>query len=99
MGMIRRLKKDVLTQLPDKIRTVVAIDCDKTLSKKIQKKLQKHDDLRDEMSAIAEDDGIGELDDAEKNKLFDKRSKTMLELYSLTGKAKLIRLKNIFMIY
>eukprot|EP00483_Globobulimina_turgida_P004004 UN04012 len=29
--MIRRLKKDVLTQLPDKIRTLICIECDKSL--------------------------------------------------------------------
>ena len=91
--MIRRLKKDVLTQLPDKIRIVVNIECDKTLSKKIQKKLEKHDELQSEMSQIADDESIGELNEFEKNAMFDKHNKTMLELYSLTGRSKIAKIK------
>jgi len=91
--MIRRLKKDVLTQLPDKIRTVVNIECDKTLSKKIKKKLEKHEALKETMSQIADDESIIELDESERNKLFDKKSKTMLELYSLTCRSKMVKIK------
>lgn len=39
--MIRRLKKDVLTELPSKTRQKISIKLDKSLQKKILKKLEK----------------------------------------------------------
>jgi hypothetical protein len=42
--MLRRLKKDVLTQLPDKQRQRVQIETDKSVTKEIQSLLQVNSD-------------------------------------------------------
>jgi len=49
--MIRRLKKDVLSQLPPKNRQNVEIDCDKKVVKQIKAILGKlkDDELEDEL--------------------------------------------------
>lgn len=38
--MLRRLKKDVLTQLPDKLRQKIAIETNKSITREIQKLIE-----------------------------------------------------------
>ena len=48
--MIRREKKEVLTELPDKIRMVINIECDKAMAKKLESKMKRHDNLMEKMT-------------------------------------------------
>merc|ERR1719420_1683148 len=95
--MIRREKKDVLTQLPDKVRTVVCIECDKAMERKIQRKMAKNDELQarmDEMSQLPGADGEdSEFVATGGGDMFDQKNKGMLELYSLTGRSKCSKIK------
>merc|ERR1719295_70429 len=75
--MIRREKKEVLSELPDKIRQVISIECDKSMAKKLQRKMDRHTNLTRKLSVMAsqcipmaeditsdresEDDGEGDL--------------------------------------
>ena len=86
--MIRRLKCHVLTQLPQKIRRVITIQCDKTLEKKIQQKMEKDLNLKEKM------------DDDHDFDVFDQKNKNMMYLYSLTGQSKIKGIKEyIFDLY
>ena len=88
--MIRREKKEVLTELPDKIRTCISIECDKSLAKKIEKKMAKNAEFQDKMDVFGEGDGAGTEQELA---IFDKKNKNMLELYALTGRSKMSKIK------
>ena len=83
--MIRRLKSEVLTQLPDKIRTVITISCDKGSLKKIEQKMKKDLELKEAMDDLDDFEVAKEKNQA----VFDKKNKSMLMLYSLTGSSKI----------
>merc|ERR1719453_1117280 len=82
--MIRRLKKDVLTQLPDKIRQSVKMDEDKIdpkIIKQIAKKQAAMKEVEKYVDRTAADEGKASEDD------FPQRSEVM-ELFRLTADAK-----------
>jgi len=93
--MIRRNKKEVLSELPDKIRTVVNVECDKSTEKKIAKKLSKDLQLKDAVREIEDNvvDGDKQMSPNSKNAVFDRKNKNMLELYALTGESKIAGIK------
>jgi len=77
--MIRREKKDVLKQLPSKLRTVTTIECEGAAVKRFQKKMAKHE-LRQQESG----GGDGELRWGDKGQL---------ELYAQSGRMKIPKIK------
>ena len=87
--MIRREKKEVLTELPDKLRTVINIECDKSLSKKLAKKMEKHNNIMDELSECMNMNQYDGYSQEEKEEIVEKKKKPMLALYSLTGQSKI----------
>jgi hypothetical protein len=73
--MIRRLKDDVLSELPAKRRHVVAIEADKEMEEDLQKS-------RDKIS------GTKNVGEAFANKGDNKQRAAIMEFYRTTGKAK-----------
>jgi len=95
--MIRRLKKNVISELPPKKRQKVELSCDKVLVAKVSKYLN----IRFQREIEKEKAEKGELTEKEKIENAEKKNKqvfeeklTFAEAYSLTGLAKLTGIKN-----
>eukprot|EP00917_Polyrhabdina_sp_WS-2016_P032907 GHVP01070089.1.p1 GENE.GHVP01070089.1~~GHVP01070089.1.p1 ORF type:complete len:823 (-),score=120.03 GHVP01070089.1:1945-4413(-) len=83
--MIRRLKRDVQTELPDKLRTRVPLECKDSDIKMIKEKM-KDMGLEGDMSSLANVTASASEDGAEETK----NSRTLIsELFTLTGRAKI----------
>lgn len=80
--VIRRMKKDVMNQLPNKIRNIIKIEIENKHLITIKKKMKQYDK---EINSI--DMNYDENDNQQNIK--DNQNKTMLYLYALTSDAKL----------
>ena len=82
--MIRRLKKDVLSELPDKIRSKVHIEADSSIVTKIQKQLNVFENVEQSINNAFNDDNCDQIQVAP----------ILIQCYKMSGMAKLDGIKS-----
>lgn len=87
--MIRRLKKDVLSELPSKVRQKIPVECDKAILKEIQKTWEQIKSGLSNVDELIEKIGSSEQSHAEALEQQAESKRLLQKIYSLTGKAKI----------
>lgn len=90
--MIRRLKKEVLTQLPDKQRQKILVETDKNTVKEIKELLNNHGGLDGKLDGIVLD-LLGNFNNPGDGAVLEDARTAITKAYSLTGIAKLASAK------
>lgn len=90
--MIRRLKKEVLTQLPDKQRQKILVETDKNTVKEIKELLNNHGGLDGKLDGIVLD-LLGNFNNPGDGVALEDARTAITKAYSLTGVAKLASAK------